>query len=94
VLFKDQPEAVAALMAEKIDAFAATELGNRTTAAGNPTLEAVDVDAGKSGAELIGAFSFSKSNPSLLQAVNAQLRRYIGTPDHRMRVASCSQAFR
>jgi polar amino acid transport system substrate-binding protein len=87
VLFKDQPEAVAALMAGKIDAFAATALGNRTTAAGNPTMEAVDVDARKSGAELIGAFSFSKSNPSLLQAVNAELRRYLGTPDHRMHVA-------
>ncbi|WP_426434101.1 transporter substrate-binding domain-containing protein [Bradyrhizobium genosp. P] len=87
VLFKDQPEAIAAMMAGRIDAFAATALGNRTAAAANPALGAVDVDAGKSGAELIGGFSFSKSSPNLLQAVNAELRRYLGTPDHRARVA-------
>ena len=87
ILFKYQAEAVAALLAGKIDAFAATALGNRTTAAGNPALGAVDVDTGKSGAELIGAFSFSKSNPSLLQAVNGQLRQYLGTPGHRARMA-------
>jgi polar amino acid transport system substrate-binding protein len=87
VLFKDQPEAVAALMAGKIDAFAATALGNRTTAIANPALDAVDVDTGKRGAELIGGFSFSKSNYRLLEAVNAELRRYLGTPEHRAQMA-------
>ncbi|WNJ93361.1 transporter substrate-binding domain-containing protein [Bosea sp. 685] len=87
MLFNDQPEAVAALMAGRIDAFAATALGNRATAATNPALDAVDVDAGKPGAELIGAFSFSTSNPDLREAVNAGLRGYLGTPDHRARMA-------
>ena len=45
------------------------------------------VDAGKPGAELIGAFSFSKSNCDLREALNAELCRYLGTPDHRARVA-------
>lgn len=87
VLFRDQSEAIAAMMAGRIDAFAATALGNRTAARAHPALDAVDVDAGKSGAELIGGFSFSKSNPGLLQAVNTELRRYLGTSDHRARVA-------
>jgi polar amino acid transport system substrate-binding protein len=87
VLFTDQPEAIAALLGGRIDAFAGTALGNRTAASANPALDAVDVGAGKSGAELIGGFSFSKSNSSLWKAVNAELRRYLGTPDHRTRVA-------
>ena len=87
LLFKDQPEAVAAMMAGKVDAFAATAIGNRATARANPAVEAVDVDGGKSEAGLIGAFSFSKSNPDLLHAVNMQLRHYLGTPDHRAGMA-------
>ncbi|QPF83900.1 transporter substrate-binding domain-containing protein [Bradyrhizobium genosp. L] len=87
VLFKDQPEAIAAMLVGRIDAFAGTALGNRTAASANPALDSVDVDVGKSAAELIGGFSFSKGNPGLLQAVNAELRRYLGTPDHRARVA-------
>ena len=86
VVFKDQPEAVAALLARKIDAFAGTALGNRVLASANPALEAVA--HGATGAKSpVGAFSFARRNSGLLQAVNEQLRRYIGSADHRARMA-------
>lgn len=82
MMFNNQPEAVAALLAGKIDAFAATAIGNRIIAGVNQELEAVPLENSK-----VGAFSFSKSNHSLLQAVNAQLRAYLGSGDHRERMA-------
>lgn len=87
VMFKDQPDAVAALLAEKIDAFAATAVGNRVIAGENKELEAVAHEIGKDGKAPVGAFSFNKSNHRLLQAVNAQLRDYLGSADHRTRMA-------
>ncbi|KWI45212.1 amino acid ABC transporter substrate-binding protein [Burkholderia pseudomultivorans] len=87
VLFKDQPDAVAALLAGKIDAFAATAIGNRRIADANPELEAVAHAPDASGKAPVGAFSFSKENQGLLQAVNEQLRAYLGSPDHRARMA-------
>ena len=35
----------------------------------------------------MGAFSFSQHNTRLLEAVNRQLRCYLGSDDHRARVA-------
>lgn len=87
VLFKDQPDGIAALLAGKIDAFAATAVGNRRIAAANPELEAVAHALDGSGKAPVGAFSFSKHNHDLLRAVNAQLRAYLGSPDHRARMA-------
>jgi polar amino acid transport system substrate-binding protein len=87
VMFNHQPEAVAALLAGKIDAFAATAVGNRVIANANQKLEAVPHKTGKTGKASLGAFSFSKNNHSLLQAVNAQLREYLGSDDHRARMA-------
>lgn len=87
VLFNNQPEAVAALLAGKIDAFAATAVGNRFIANANQKLEAIPHKNSKSGTAPVGAFSFSKNNHSLLQAVNAQLRGYLGSADHRARMA-------
>lgn len=87
VMFNNQPEAVAALLAGKIDAFAATAVGNRVIANTNPELEAVPHKNSKDGKAPVGAFSFSKSNYSLLQAVNGQLREYLGSVDHRTRMA-------
>ncbi|SDZ44870.1 amino acid ABC transporter substrate-binding protein, PAAT family [Variovorax sp. YR634] len=87
VAFKDQPEAVAALLAGKIDAFAATAIGNRDTASKHSELEAVAHEAGKAANSPVGAFSFSKGNHALLQAVNDQLRAYLGSADHRKLVA-------
>jgi polar amino acid transport system substrate-binding protein len=87
VIFRNQPEAVAALAAGKIDAFAGTAVGNRAEAKGNPALEAVAHATDKDARLPVGAFSFDKGNHSLLQAVNAQLRRYLGSADHRARMA-------
>jgi polar amino acid transport system substrate-binding protein len=87
VIFNDQPEAVAALLAGKIDVFAATAVGNRVIANANQKLEAVPLENSKDGNAPVGAFSFRKSNHSLLQTVNAQLREYLGSADHRARMA-------
>ncbi len=87
VVFGNQPEAVAALMAGEIDAFAATAIGSRTEAGDNPAVEAV-AHAASAGAQVpVGAFSFAQGNQALLLAVNEQLRRYLGSPDHRARMA-------
>jgi len=87
VMFKHQPDAVAALLSGKIDAFAATAVGNRVIAGANKELEAVAHNIGKDGKAPVGAFSFNKSNHDLLRAVNAQLREYLGSADHRTRMA-------
>ncbi|WP_321948252.1 transporter substrate-binding domain-containing protein [Paraburkholderia sp. J10-1] len=86
VTFTDQPDAIAALLAGTIDAFAATAVGNRAAASTNQELEAVAHAANKVGSSPVGAFSFSKSNHSLLRAVNDELRRYLGSADHRARM--------
>lgn len=86
-VFRDQPAAIAALVAGRIDAFAATAVGNRAAAGGNPAVEAVAHEAGRDAQVPVGAFSFSKGHSGLLQAVNEQLRRYLGTADHRARMA-------
>jgi polar amino acid transport system substrate-binding protein len=87
VMFKDQPEAVAALLAGKIDAFAGTAVGNRVVASANKELEAVAHAMSKETGAPVGAFSFNKDNTALLQAVNEQLRKYLGSADHRARMA-------
>ena len=87
-VFRDQPEAIAALVAGRIDAFAATAIGSRTAADGDPAVEAVAHEASQGAKVPVGAFSFAKGNHSLIQAVNEQLRRYLGTADHRARMAS------
>ena len=87
VVFKSQPEAIAALQAGQIDAFAATAIGSRAAADGNPAIEAVAHAAGQGAKPPVGAFSFARGNHALLQAVNEQLRRYLGSADHRARMA-------
>lgn len=87
VVFKNQPEAIAALVSGGVDAFAATAIGSRAAAEGNPAVVVVAHELGQ-GAQLpVGAFSFAKGNHALQQAVNEQLRRYLGSPDHRARMA-------
>ncbi|HKW83021.1 MAG TPA: transporter substrate-binding domain-containing protein [Burkholderiaceae bacterium] len=86
-VFRNQPEAVAALIAGHIDAFAGTAVGNRVVAAGNMGLESVAHSVGQGASVPVGAFSFSKNNPALLAAVDEQLRAYLGSPDHRARMA-------
>ncbi len=87
VMFKHQPDAVAALLAGKIDAFAATAVGNRVIASANKELEAVAHEISKKGKAPVGAFSFNKSNHGLLHAVNEQLRAYLGSAEHRTRMS-------
>ncbi len=87
VAFKDQPEAVAALLAGRIDAFTGTALGGRVLADTRPELEAVAHEPGGKASAPVGAFSFGKTNTPLLEAVNQALRRYLGSADHRARMA-------
>ena len=87
VEFRYQDEAVAALLAGRIDAFAGTALGGRVLAGANPELEAVAHGASDHGNAPVGAFSFGKTNTRLLDAVNHELRRYLGSADHRARMA-------
>jgi polar amino acid transport system substrate-binding protein len=87
VAFKDQPDAMDALLAGKIDAYASTAVGSRALASAHQALDVVALERSKAGSAAIGAFSFSKSNHALLQAVNKQLRTYLGSADHRARMA-------
>jgi polar amino acid transport system substrate-binding protein len=87
VTFKDQPHAIGALLAGKIDAYASTAVGSRVLAGANSELEAVSLGQSNAGRAPVGAFSFSRSNDGLLQAVNEQLRKYLGSSDHRARMA-------
>ena len=86
VVFKHQPDAVAALLAGTIAAFTGTALGHRALASANSALEAVAHGATHA-KKLVGAFSFAKSNRGLQQAVDGELRRYLGSADHRARMA-------
>jgi polar amino acid transport system substrate-binding protein len=87
VVFKNQPEAVAALLAGKIDVFAATAVGNRAIVDANRDLEAVEHAMDKNGSAPVGAFSFNMGNDRLLHDVNRQLHAYLGSADHRSRMA-------
>jgi polar amino acid transport system substrate-binding protein len=87
VVFKGQSEALAALLAGEIDAYVGTAIGNRALAVSNSRLEAVAHEKSKDGKVPVGAFSFSKSNHALIRAVDEQLRKYLGSADHRTRMA-------
>ncbi|EON15242.1 transporter substrate-binding domain-containing protein [Pandoraea sp. SD6-2] len=87
VTFKRQSDAVAALLAGEIDTYAATALGNREIVAAHRELEAVAHEAAASDSAPVGAFSFKRDNQTLLNAVNGQLRQYLGSADHRTRMA-------
>ncbi|AUT66757.1 transporter substrate-binding domain-containing protein [Paraburkholderia terrae] len=87
VIFDGQNEALEALLSGKIDAYAATAVGNRALAGAESRFEAVAHEKSGDGKVPVGAFSCSKSNQALLQAVNEQLRKYLGSPDHRARMA-------
>jgi polar amino acid transport system substrate-binding protein len=83
VTFASQSEAVAALLAGRIDAFAATTVGNRAIVANTPELESVSFP--EPGA--VGAFSFGVASRRLIGDVNEALRQYLGSDDHRARMA-------
>ncbi|SFU23802.1 transporter substrate-binding domain-containing protein [Paraburkholderia aspalathi] len=91
VVFEQQSEAIEALRSGTIDAYASTAVGNRVLAGriGGGVFEAVEHDTEKDDTQRppIGAFSFNKNNGRLLNAVNEQLRLYLGSPDHRTRMS-------
>jgi polar amino acid transport system substrate-binding protein len=90
VLFYQQAEAIEALQAGKIDAYASTALGNRILAEriGKSRVEAVSHDLGDfTDSPPAGAFSFRKGNNELRNAINLQLRKYLRSVDHRRRMA-------
>lgn len=82
VAFADQPAAVEGLLSGEIDAFAATALGNRAIIESHPELGGVELEGGE-----LGAFSFRTSDIQLVSAVNRVLRDYLGSEDHRRRMA-------
>ena len=86
-VFRNQPDAIAALLAGQIDAFAGTAVGNRAALNDNQALEAVAHPIDKGAKVPVGAFSFDRRNNDLLRAVNEELHKYLGSPDHRARVA-------
>ncbi|MGF6759412.1 transporter substrate-binding domain-containing protein [Paraburkholderia sp. GAS42] len=92
VIFEQQADAIKAVRSGAIDAYASTALGNRVLAdrIGDSMLEAVEHVPEKNGKphSPSGAFSFNKSSGDLLNAVNRQLRLYLGSPDHRARMAN------
>jgi polar amino acid transport system substrate-binding protein len=84
VTFADQPDAVVALLDGRIDAFAATSVGNRAIVADAPELESVPFS--EPGA--VGAFSFAPASINLIRDVDDALRHYLGSDDHRARMAA------
>jgi polar amino acid transport system substrate-binding protein len=91
-IFEHQVDAIEAVQSGKVDAYASTALGNRILAdrIGGSVLESVEHKPGRHGTQQklpFGAFSFNRRNSDLLNAVNAQLRSYLGSPDHRARMA-------
>ena len=85
--FPGQSEALAALVADEIDAFAATAVGNRAVTKARDDLESVDFTDSDTLAP-VGAFSFGTGDRGLREAVDAELERYLGSSDHRARMAT------
>ena len=91
-LFDRQADAIEAVIAGTVDAYASTALGNRIVAnrIDGASLEAVAHEAVADGIPRrppLGAFSFNRQNNALLDAVNRQLRVYLGSAAHRARMA-------
>jgi polar amino acid transport system substrate-binding protein len=90
-LFDQQADAIAALESGQIDAYASTAVGNRIDAPriGLARVEAVahEPGVGAGGKAPVGAFSFRKGNRALVDAVNRQLRAYLGSDGHRQTMA-------
>jgi len=85
-----QQEAIDALLEGRIDAYASTALGNRTLVRhiGNAALSAIshDLTAATPYAPPKGAFSFAKVNVALRNEFDIQLRKYLGSLDHRSKM--------
>lgn len=91
-IYEEQNDAIEAVLSGSIDAYASTALGNRIIAnrIGGSVLEAVGHQPRIHSERLklpLGAFSFNKQNSDLLEAVNRQLCSYLGSAEHRARMA-------
>jgi polar amino acid transport system substrate-binding protein len=91
VIFELRHDAVDALRSRTIDVYASTVLGNRILSARMQGLglEAVvhEAASGRAHNSPVGVFSLSRDNVRLLNAVNEQLRIYLGSASHRVRMA-------
>lgn len=87
VQFSRQDQAVDALLAGQIDAYVGTALGNRILAERIGQDRVIAVAHPIQDRPPLGAFSFSKHDTALRDAVNRELRRYLGSEDHRQRMA-------
>lgn len=88
VVFPDAPSALEGVIAQRVDAYAATSLtvNNLLARAQSPRVERATpfsdpVIAGKA-ARGYGAFGFRQGDRELLAAFNAALAQFIGTPAH------------
>lgn len=91
--FATQHDVVEALLAGKIDAYASTAVGNRTFVreSANLGLLAVELDVSAASPEVavpVGAFSFARSNIELRKRFDEYLAHYLGSQEHRERMAS------
>ncbi|SIT35642.1 Extracellular solute-binding protein family 3 [Paraburkholderia ribeironis] len=86
VIFDRQADAIEAVCSGAIDAYASTAVGNRIVAdRSGGSVEAVDHPERQ--CPPTGAYSFNKSNGDLMRRINEQLRLYLGSADHRARMA-------
>ena len=88
VVFPDAPSALEGVLAQRVDAYAATALtvNDLLQRAGNASLERAQpfADPVVDGRPVrgYGAFGFRKDDPALLRAFNDALAKLIGTPRH------------
>jgi polar amino acid transport system substrate-binding protein len=84
--FPDVPTAVAALRADRVDAVVGTALtfSDIIAKGGSSGLEALPPFTSVNGESVVGhgAFGFRKADLALRDAVNAQLKSFIGSPEH------------
>jgi len=87
--FATQPDALAAVLAGRVDAYASTAIGNRTVvrALGSPALAVVDAAEVQARAP-VGAYSFARESVALRDRFDEALARYLGSPGHRAMMAA------
>jgi polar amino acid transport system substrate-binding protein len=79
-----QPEAVAAVLDGRADAYASVTMAHRGSLRTSPDARLAVVDFAEHGAPAaIGAYSFAKSDAALCTAFDDALGRYLGGPEHR-----------
>jgi polar amino acid transport system substrate-binding protein len=85
--FERQEDALEALVAGKIDAYAGTALGNRIVAQQIGVDRVTDVPHKLVSTPPVGAFAFAKQDVALRSAFNEELRRFLGSEPHRQMVS-------